>query len=344
MLRLQSIRQLWENLDPRRWTMPSWFLSLVFHLGLFLILAQMFTSAGPRGNLSERTAEVGIVLKHQGEDGDFFTAEGGNDNSPQTAQTNATAGAHTATTVPLDQTLDDSPPSDPTNVLPSAQNLIGPGALQGGGVGTAMVATQGPAGGGGARPGRGGLGPGQTRTSVFGTVGEGSKFVYVFDRSGSTGGPGRSPLAIAKAELLHSLQDLDTVHQFQIIFYNERPAVFNPSGASGRLAFGTPENKERARRFIGSITPDGGTRHDDALKLAIQLQPDVIFFFTDADEPRLSARQLEDIHRRANGIAINAIEFGLGPKQSGMSFLEKLALQNGGQYAYVDITKLSTAR
>lgn len=331
MLRLQSIRQLWENLDPRRWTLPSWLLSLAFHLVLFVILAQMFTTAGPRGNLSERTAEVGIVLKHQGDEGDFFTGESGDEGQQQTVAENA------AMTASLDQALDDVPPSDPTSVLPSAPNVIGPGALAGGGVGTALGSTQAPSGG---RPGRGGLGPGQTRTTVFGTVGEGSKFVYVFDRSGSTGGPGRSALAVAKAELLRSLEDLDTVHQFQIIFYNETPVAFNPSGAPGRLAFGNPANKERARRFIGSITPDGGTRHDEALKLAIKLQPDVIFFFTDADEPRLSARQLEEIHRRANGIVINAIEFGLGPKQSGMNFLEKLAHQNGGQYAYVDITRL----
>lgn len=342
MLRLQSLCQLWENLDPRQWTMPSWLLSLVFHLVLFVILAQMFTPAGPRGNLSERTADVGIVLKHQGEEGDFFTGENGNDGQQQAAESNAAVGTQPTNAASLDQALDASPPSDPTSVLPSTQNIIGPGALQSGGVGTALEATQGPVGGG--RPGRNGLRPGQTRTSVFGTVGEGSKFVYVFDRSGSTGGAGRSPLAAAKAELLRSLEDLDTVHQFQIIFYNEVPVLFNPSGASGRLAFGSPENKERARRFIGSIIPAGGTRHEDALKAALKLQPDVIFFFTDADEPRLSAKQLEEIRRRANGIAINAIEFGLGPKQSGMSFLEKLARQNGGQYAYVDITKLPTTR
>ncbi|MEN6494907.1 MAG: VWA domain-containing protein [Thermoguttaceae bacterium] len=341
MLRLQSLRQLGKRLDPRQWTVPSWLLSLVFHAALFVILAQLFTEAAPRGNLRERTADVGIVLKHQGEEGEFFAGE---DSQQQTAAANAAASTHSAKTSTLEQALDDAPPSDPTSVLPAAQNIIGPGALQSGGVGTALTATQGPGGGSRGSSGRGGLGPGRTRTSVFGTVGEGSKFVYVFDRSGSTGGPGRSALRAAKAELLQSLQDLDTVHQFQIIFYNENPVLFNPSGTPGKLAFGTSENKERARRFIGSITPDGGTRHDEALKLALRLQPDVIFFFTDADEPRLSARQMEEIHRRANGIAINAIEFGLGPKQGGMSFLEKLAQQNGGQYAYVDITKLSTAQ
>jgi hypothetical protein len=180
---------------------------------------------------------------------------------------------------------------------------------------------------------------GKARTSLFGVVGEGYKFVYVFDRSGSMGGRGRESLRAVKAELIRSLKDLDSVHQFQIIFYNERPAVFNPSGAPGRLAFATDDNKQRAERFLDSIVADGGTDHEQALRLAIRLQPDVIFFLTDADDPKLTPGQLEKISRRAAGIVINAIEFGPGPKPKGASFLADLARQNAGRYAYVDISK-----
>lgn len=37
----------------------------------------------------------------------------------------------------------------------------------------------------------------------------------------------------AQTELISSLDDLQRVHQFQIIFYNEKPKVFNPGG--GRI-------------------------------------------------------------------------------------------------------------
>jgi hypothetical protein len=57
----------------------------------------------------------------------------------------------------------------------------------------------------------------------------------------------------------------------------------------------------------------------------------------------MTAAQLDRIRRRAMGITINAIEFGIGPK-GGDSFLEQLAHQNGGQYGYVDITKLLRGR
>jgi len=151
------------------------------------------------------------------------------------------------------------------------------------------------------------------------------------------GGSGRNALRLVKTELLASLDRLDSVHQFQIIFYNERPLIFNPTGVPGRLAFATEQNKQRARRFIESIVADGGTEHEQALRLAIKMRPDVIFFLSDGDEPRLTRQQLDTIRRLAAGITICTIEFGSGPKPAGKSFLQLLAEENGGQYAYVDI-------
>jgi hypothetical protein len=180
---------------------------------------------------------------------------------------------------------------------------------------------------------------GKARTSLFGLTGEGYKFVYVFDRSASMGGSGRNSLRAVKAELLQSLKNLDTVHQFQIIFYNERPTIFNPTGTPGRLVFATERNKQQAIRFVESIVADGGTDHEEALKLAIRLQPDVIFFLTDGDDPKLTPAQLAKIQRLAAGITINAIEFGPRPKPAGASFLAELARQNGGGYTYVDTSK-----
>lgn len=185
---------------------------------------------------------------------------------------------------------------------------------------------------------------GKGRTSLFGITGEGYKFVYVFDRSGSMGGEGRESLRAVKAELAKSLEHLDSVHQFQIVFYNERPVAFNPTGTPGRLVFATDENKQRATRFVDSISADGGTAHEDALRLAIRMHPDVIYFLTDADDPKLSADQLAKIRDLAAGTIINCVEFGPGPKPDGTSFLETLAKQNGGSYVYIDISKHKTKK
>jgi hypothetical protein len=234
---------------------------------------------------------------------------------------------------PLASVLGGKSPVDFGGVLPSASPMLGGGALEGGGVGTAKAATSGSQGSKNV-PG------GYARTGVFGVEGQGYKFVYVFDRSGSMGGHGGAPLAAAQAQLISSLRNLGQTHQFQIIFYNERPLVFNLAGAPGRLVFGTDANKYQAARFVESIIADGATEHEDALALALRMAPDVIFFLTDADEPRLNSRQLAHIARLNKGTSINAIEFGFGAQESAENFLVRLARENGGKHVYVDVSTL----
>jgi hypothetical protein len=187
-------------------------------------------------------------------------------------------------------------------------------------------------------------GGGKVRTSMFGLPGEGYKFVYVLDRSGSMGGDGSASLKAVKAELLASLKNLDTVHQFQIIFYNERPVLFNPSGAPGKLAFATQRNKQTAEKFLDSIQAAGGTDHEAALRMAAGMKPDVIFFLTDGDKPKLTSEQIGKAERWLGGIRVNIIEFGPSPAPDKESFLKELARRVGGEYLYVDTTKLSISK
>jgi len=193
-----------------------------------------------------------------------------------------------------------------------------------------------------AKPSRGlvELPAGHARTGISGANGEGRKFVYVFDRSGSMSSHGGAPLRAAKAELLNSLQDLGQTHQFQIIFYNERPRIFNPSGVAGRLVFGTDQNKRLAEKFVGSVTADGATRHEEALETALRMSPDVVFFLTDADDPKLTAEQLARVRRLNRGATIQTIEFGNGPQADPDNFLVRLAKENGGSHVYVDVSRL----
>ncbi|MEI8372509.1 MAG: VWA domain-containing protein [Planctomycetota bacterium] len=180
--------------------------------------------------------------------------------------------------------------------------------------------------------------PGEkAQVSLFGVKAEGSKFVYVLDRSGSTDG---KLMAAAKAEILASIENIDDVHQFQLVVYNERPKAFNPAGPGGQLAFGTDANRAEVKRFLSTIAADGGTDHEAALSLAIRLRPDVIFIMTDGDKPQLGAQQLARIDRIGPGIIFHAIQFGEGPQRGGRGWMGKLAQQSGGEYRYVDTTKL----
>ena len=108
--------------------------------------------------------------------------------------------------------------------------------------------------------------------------------------------------------------------------------------------FGTDQNKYLAQKFVGSITADGATRHEEALEMALKMAPDVIFFLTDADEPRMTAKQLARVAQLNQGTSINAIEFGYGSQSDPDDFLVKLARQNGGKHVYVDISRLPAKR
>ncbi|MBN2580532.1 MAG: VWA domain-containing protein [Pirellulales bacterium] len=317
----------------------AWLISLVVHLLALILLSLSYTRGMPGG-----TPALSLSLSI-GEDAKEGTDRDEGSQAPELHMANserAQSSAATTSSAPrLDQILNAPPPVDPRYSLPAPLKAIGPSGLEGGQVGSAVGAESGRGGSGRSGVGVGtGPGGGMARTSVFGVPGEGYKFVYVFDRSGSMGGSGRNALSAAKGELLASLVNLQPNHQFQIIFYNENPTIFNPSGQSGRLAFATEQNKLRAKRFLGGILADGGTDHVQALQQAIAMRPDVIFLLTDADEPRLNPGQLARIHRIAAGTVINTIEFGYGPRSGGDNFLAQLARQNGGQYGYVDISKI----
>ena len=79
---------------------------------------------------------------------------------------------------------------------------------------------------------------------------------------------GGKPLRDAKAELLNSLNDFDRRQQFYIVFYNEKPRLFD--AGNGRMVWATDENKQLAAHFVDGITADGGTNHMGALTAALR--------------------------------------------------------------------------
>ena len=190
--------------------------------------------------------------------------------------------------------------------------------------------------------GTGTLAGSQATAMLFGVSGTGSRFVYVFDRSNSMNAFGGSPLRAAKAELARSLESLTEKQQFQLIFYNDTPKPFQLAGMPLQMIPGEPSMIAAAQRYVESVRAFGGTEHDAALKMALRMSPDVIFFLTDGRVPQLSVTQLAEIRNRAsrNGTTIHAIEFGLEPSAPRGGFLRDLAAQNGGRYQYIDVATL----
>lgn len=313
--------------EPIGRQLPAWALSTLVHATLLVILGLVLRPEvhGVDGD-SGRAGGI-VIVSTRSTQTEYF------DQADAEQQSSSDAGAVAkAETSPFPNQVES--PLDTSGIFPTLDGSIGPAGGETSSLPDAGDLISGL--GGGARTGS------QATTQVFGAQGTGTKFVYVFDRSSSMEGYGGRPLAAAKAELAGSLTVLKPTHQFQIIFYNENPSVFNPIPSSpARLMFGSDQNLDLARRFILSMQGSGGTEHLAPLKLALGMGPDVIFFLTDAQEPRLSEGELEVIRKSNRSSAlINTIEFGAGPQQRSDNFLARLARQNNGQHVYVDVTKL----
>lgn len=310
---------------PLGW--PAWCASLVIHAGLLVTLLFLLRTLPVRGAAEQPTREVGIVLKQIADDGPMFVGP----DEERDEQANSTENAHAIAA--SQQMLEALPnPAD----FPSSESAlpklptIGPGALTSEQAGDVSQMAS------GAAPSRGFKS--KTTVSVFGISGTGTRFVYVFDRSISMAG---TPLRAAKEQLIASLDSLDSIHQFQVIFFNHEPQAWDLTGGQNRIAFASDANKQMAEKFVSGVVATGGTFRRSALQMALRLRPDVIFFLTDTDDPMSGADLTEAIRRaRRDSISVNTIEYGSGDASSGQNFLTQLARETGGRYVYVDTQQL----
>ena len=302
---------------------PAWLLSLMLHTIVLVILMVVVRSI-PSGAGDTENRTGGIVLVNASAESTEYLTEG--DVTAEVASSSAQQNPP-----PLAASLD-LPPELPgfaasetpitgvgdqfAEALPGAESLID---------GTSQSLEIG----------------GKVTTEVFGVKGTGSRFVYVFDRSKSMEGYQSRPLLAARQALLKSLSSLEKNHQFQIIFYNDEVRIFSPSGVRG-LYFATDDNKRLARNFVESIRGDRGTDHLRALKEAFRMGPDVVFLLTDAEGGFTSDELAEISESNRSGAVINAIEFG--ERRGDERSLERLAIQNGGQYVFKNIRTLQIDR
>lgn len=306
-----------EFVSHRR--IPAWLLSFVFHLLIFLGL--VFALATYQNGASEvENRSGGIVLVNQVSESTEYLSEGDVvETSQQTMSSESPPPSASDFELPPDLP---GLESSPTKVTGAGDSLVEslPGA-------DALIV--------GAEP-TGTIG-GKVTTEVFGVKGTGTRFVYVFDRSKSMQGFGSRPMLAARQQLLESIASLSDTNQFQIVFYNDTVKIFNPDGMP-TMYFATEDIKKKARLFVSSVHPDGGTDHVNALKVAFRLKPDVIFLLTDA-EGEFTSAELRDLGRfNRSGAIINAIEFG--ERRGSDGTLQSVANNSGGQYIFKDVHSL----
>ncbi len=315
----------------------SWALSFILHVLVLFVIAAVFAYI-PRGTggegdgpidttiIYEMTAAVDVSGDQFQEDERGGGAIGGGDDASAALATASLPGA------------DSSPVNNASllvGLLPSSDAPAGGAGNAAGGLGL---------GNGGSQLGSGGGNP-KVKTKVFGIEGEGRRFVYVFDRSDSMNGYSGRPYAAAKAELRRSLESLSESHEFQVIFYNDAPVAFGGMESNGpRWMLGSTANKRNANAFVRDIQATGGTQHLRALRMALSMNPDVVFFLTDADKPALRERDIDDLHNRASRstTTIHSIQFGEGPNQNNGNWIQTLADGTSGKYRYINVQQIES--
>jgi len=222
-------------------------------------------------------------------------------------------------------------PAIPPELASSAAGHVGESAPQGG---TGSAADASPAdsraeqSAGTANPSVAGCANETGATWFFRVPAVAHSVVYVIDRSGSMGLGGR--LGLAQRELEASLLLLPESVRFQVIGYNRR-ADFLPSADGAGLFAATAANKQIAIQWLKSLVAEGATDHVVALKQALLLAPDVIFFLTDADD--LKPEQVQALTQLNHGrTTINTIELTPTHSDRQLTPLQQLAISNHGQY------------
>jgi hypothetical protein len=316
--------------------------SAVFHVLLVLLawlaivnvaMPVMEPSVRPMQAVLEPVDNRAEIPPVPGEGGGSPGAIGGLNQVPMTAPEDRPGGAPASRDPAADALLAEILPNARPQVSEVIQRAL-PGPLT---TGQGLIPGSGPGGGGGAGGGTGGgagrgIGPG---TQFFGAREHAHSFAYVIDCSGSMAT--RNSLDVAKRELLASLNQLPPDAEFAVVFYNLLAKMLSdPQGRKGLMA-ATAANKARVQSQLATIAPDGGTDHMTALRTALALKPEVIFFLTDAD--LMTNGDVNEILAEVGTTRIQAVEFGRGTNLGQRTPLGRLATTTGGSYLYIDVSQ-----
>lgn len=164
--------------------------------------------------------------------------------------------------------------------------------------------------------------------TFFGTQTRGQRFVFVVDNSNSMT-KGRFETAVI--ELLRTVGSLSERQSFYVIFFSDTAyRLFHPNPAPGMVA-ATETNKEKLKAWLYSVEMCLQTRGEEAMQVALSLNPDVIYILGDGAFTDKTANLLTAPHNRSVPIHTLGMEVdGKGEQQ-----LMAIAQANNGTYRLV---------
>ncbi len=150
------------------------------------------------------------------------------------------------------------------------------------------------------------------------------RVVYVVDRSGSM----TDTFQHVRAELTRSISSLRRSQKFHVIFFNAGPPLANPPH---KLVSAIKAQKKAFFDFLQGVTPDGSTHPEIAMRQALELKPDMIYFLTDGEfDPSLVTKL--DQWNSDRKVQIFTIAY-FDP--AGAKLLELIAREHQGAFKFI---------
>lgn len=164
----------------------------------------------------------------------------------------------------------------------------------------------------------------QGDASFYGVAATGKSFVFVVDVSGSMEG---KRFGRARNELRRSIQALARDKEYFVVLFNHRAI---PMPSQGLLASNS-ENLRATKKWLHDVVCGGDTDPQDALQIAIDLEPDAIFLLSDG-QFQIELDEKRGTYPDKRQIPIHTIGF---VNRVGEPTLKSIAKRTGGMYRFV---------
>ena len=179
----------------------------------------------------------------------------------------------------------------------------------------------------GALGGGDGTGSGGVGTGMFNGVRDGESFAYVVDASGSMSG---NRMKRVLEELQGSVNSLAETHRFFVVFFNKNTYAMMWPNIEKRLVIADRRNKDRVLGWAFTVQPQEVTEPQRALRMALDLKPDIVFFLTDGDIPEETLRIVKKY--RSRGTSVHTICVG---EDAAVPVMQKIAEVGQGKFLMV---------
>lgn len=171
--------------------------------------------------------------------------------------------------------------------------------------------------------------PKNTTAEFFGVEAVGDRFAFVIDASGSMHGV---RYARAVKEIIYTLRRLGKDHKFYVVLFNKYDfPQFHPDRTKVLLP-ATEENIKHVEQWLRSFVPRENTQPIPALRRALQMEPDAIYFLSDGAFTPQVLPLLRQYNRKSRTV-IHTIAL---ENRDGEALLRQISREHKGTYLFVD--------